>query len=386
MLLGTFSITMLKISTGPRVYSFTPRVFGEYFVFLFLIGMHIYFLNGNLLFLGMSMLFGGLALNSSTFASQVLLLFSLSLSIVLQTFIPLGMFIMSIVMAILTSKGHYINIVTQQLKYSSKYATYGQFNHPGVKDRNKISRYIQFFKEVINRKLKNAYGIFIHDLIFLNVFYKSFDVILLIVCLPWLAEFDPFLSAIAIAAIATFLLTSFKPFLFLGEADRYLEYIVIFAFAMIAITFDSEYILLLIGIEVLLYGVTLLMYMRSSNNYGRPYLEAMAYIKENIKEKEKYVIHGILYSYINYSLTVLSNIKSIAIESNYVYSLAQNKKLMPVDTVYTDDFDYLYEEYGVNIVIASKEKLKQNFDYDFSAFEVLFENTSYVVYKRKEKV
>jgi len=383
-LLTGFSITMLKISTGPRVYSFTPRVFGEVFIFLFFVFIHIYFLEQNVLFILIAMLFSALALNTSTFGSQVLFFITIVLSFLLTSWIPIVSFLLSVVLALIISNGHYKNIILQQLKYTYKYATYGQFNHPAVKKRNKLSQYLLFFKLLLNLDLKKSYTIFMSDLTFLNIFYKNLDVLVGIFLVLYFGLVDDFIYSLIIAFCIIFVLTSFKPFLFLGESDRYLDYLVIFTTIVILLTLEQQYIYVFIGIQVVLYLLTLALYLKSSDNYGKNFLDAMKYINQNIKDKNNHVIHGILSSYINYPLSVLTELESLAIEANYVFKLANDKKLMPKDTLYTNDFEYLNDRYGVNIIIANKKYLNKDIEYDFSGFDVFYENEEYIVYKKKD--
>lgn len=385
-LLGIFSISMIKISTGPRIYSFTPRIFGELFIFVFFISLHIYFITENNYFLLIAIIFSAFALNTSTFGSQVLALGSLILSVILFSFIPFISFLISLLVAYLISFGHYKNILKQQLKYSSQYARYGQFNHPAVKNRNKLKQYKKLFSLLINEKYKEAYGLFMSDLTFFNVFYKNVDILLGFILIFFINIDDSFLISLFISFFIIFLLTSFKPFLFLGESDRYLDYLVIFTIFILLVSLPDDYLYIFVVLEFLLFLITLLIYFKSSSNYGKNFIETMIYIKQNILKKDDFVIHGILGIYINYPLSVLTDIKSLSIETNYVFDLAMNKKLMPSDKFYTNDFDYLYNEYRVNIIVANKKYLNKEIEYDFSKFDVFYENKQYIVYKRKENL
>jgi hypothetical protein len=102
----------------------------------------------------------------------------------------------------------------QQLKYSYKYATYGQFNHPAVKNRNKIKQYVLFFKYLKNREFKLAYSVFMSDLTFINIFYKNIDILVAFFVLIFAKNIDIFIFSIFVAFFIIFILTSFKPFLF----------------------------------------------------------------------------------------------------------------------------------------------------------------------------
>lgn len=385
-LLTGFSITMLKISTGPRIYSFTPRVFGEFFIFLFFIFLHVYFLEQNYLFLIIAIIFSAIALNTSTFGSQVLCFISMILSFFTVSFIPIASFILSVILAFIISKGHYKYIVLQQLKYSYQYAKYGQFNHPSVKNRNKLNQYISFFKFLFKLDLKNAYVIFISDLTFLNIFYKNLDVLIGIFVVFYFSFLDDFIYDLILSFCIVFFITSFKPFLFLGESDRYLDYLIIFTTVIIIFTLEQKKIYILICVEIFLYILTLFLYLKSSDDYGKQFLEAMEYINVNVREKKDYVLHGILRTYINYPLSVLTGISSLAIEANYVFNLSCDKKLMPSDTLYTNDFEYLYTQYGVNIIVVNKKNLSKEIKYDFSNFDIFYENKKYIVFKRKENI
>ena len=381
-----FSITMLKISTGPRVYSFTPRVFGEFFSFVSIITLHIYYITNNSIFLLLSILFIAITLNTSIFASQVLFFVLLLLSFFVLSPIPFLLFLLGVFMAYVISFGHYKYMLKQQLKYTWQYAKYGQYNHPSVKNRNKLSQYKLFINLLSKLKFKEAYKVFNTNLTFFNIFYKNLDVIISIFILAIYGFFDHFVLFVIISIIIIFFITSFRPFLFLGESDRYLEYLVIFSALIIATNISLIYICYFAFIQVIFYLFTLLLYFKSSSPYDKNFLEALRYVKNNIVNKEDYVIHGILGTYINYPLTILSNINSLAIETNHVYDLANDKKLMPQDATYTDDFDYLYAKYGVNLILVNKKLFNQNDKYNFDKFIVFYENNEFIVYKRKTSI
>jgi hypothetical protein len=384
ILLMAFSVSMIKISTGPRVYSFTPRIFGELFTFIYFISFHLYILEGNVLFLFLAMFFGGLTLNTSKFASQVLVLFSLFLTISLFDIIPLLILLLSFLLALLISNGHYKNILFQQLKHMKQYALYGQYNHPALVTRNKFTQYKLFFRQLLKKNFKEAYIIFQKDLIFLNIFYKNLDVVFALLLLLFIDIPDEFLKTILFIGLIIFIITSYKPFQFLGESDRYLDYLLVFSVILIVLFVPQVYINILLIIEVILYLLTLLLYFKLSSDFGENFLVTTAYIKEHTTDKEKNVIHGILGMYINYPLSFLTKLNSLAIEANYVFDLSSNKKLMPKPMLYTNDFDYLYNKYGVNLIVANKKYLNQDMVYNFSKFDLFYENKQYVVYKRKE--
>jgi len=330
-----------------------------------------------------AVLFASFALNTSTFGSQVLFLGSIVLSLILFSVIPFISFLLSILIAYLISFGHYKNIITQQLKYSCQYATYGQFNHPAVKNRNKLKQYKKIFVFLLAKQYKEAYGLFMSDLTFLNVFYKNLDIIVAFTVVYFNVVDDHFLNIIFISFLIIFLVTSFKPFQFLGESDRYLDYLVVFSIFVLLVSLSEIYLYIFIFVQILLYFFTLIVYYKSSDNYGKYFLDMMKYVKDNIENKDNYKIHGILGMYINYPLSVLSGMKSLTIETNYVFNLAMNKSLMPNDKTYTNDFDYLFEKYGVNIIVANKKYLQQDIIYDFNKFNKLYENNQYIAYVRK---
>lgn len=382
-LLTTFSVTMLKISTGPRVYNFTPRIFGELFIFIFFVCLHLYFLEENILFLFIAILFSAFALNTSTFGSQVLLFTSTILSLLLVSVIPIISVLASGLLALIISKGHYKKILFQQLKYSYQYAKYGQFSHPAVQNRNKLTQYFKFLNKLFSFEFKKAYSIFQSDLPFINIIYKNLDVVVGIFLILYFNFIDQFIYSIFASLVAIFIFTSFKPFLFLGESDRYLDYLVMFSIIVISLTLESSYVFYFIGFEVIMYIIILSLYLKSSDSYGINFLNAMKFIKENLNDKNNSVIHGIFGSYIHYPLSVLTGLKSLAIEANYVFDLTSDKKLMPKDTLYTNDFDYLYDKYGVNIIVANRKYLHQELKYNFDKFDNIFENDEYIVYVRK---
>lgn len=382
-LLMALSITMLKISGGPRVYNYTPRIIGELFVFLYFIFLHLYFLDSSYEFFLAASLFGALALNTSTFGSQVMLFVSIGLSMACLSLVPLFLLVLSGMGALILSWGHYTKVISQQLRYTFQYATYGQFNHPAVKDRNRLQQYLYFLKLLRNSDFKTAYTVFTKDLTFANVAYKNLDVLIGIIIIFHSGFVDSFIYSLIMVTFTIFFFFSFRPLLFLGESDRYLDYVVVFSVIVIILNADPPIIYLVLGIELLLYAMTVVIFCLSPDRYGDTFLDAMDHINSSIKEKDKYIIHGILGTYINYPLTVLTGINSLAVEANYVFEVASNKKLMPIDRVYTRDFDYLFNEYGVNLIISNKKLLNGDPGYDFTNYTLLYENAGYQVHVRE---
>ncbi|WP_195783451.1 hypothetical protein [Aliarcobacter butzleri] len=220
------------------------------------------------------------------------------------------------------------------------------------------------------------------DLTFINIFYKNIDILIAFFILSLSKNVDIFIFSMFTSFFIIFILTSFKPFLFLGESDRYLDYLVVFSVFVMIVYLPTSYVYIIILFQVVLYLFTLYIFFNSSDNYGKDFIEIMNFVKNNINNKDKHVIHGILGAYINYPLSVLTGLKSLAIEAKYVFDLANNKKLMPNDRIYTNDFEYLYNEYGVDIIVANKKYLNSGIKYDFSKFNLLYENQKYVLYKR----
>ncbi len=387
LLLLMFSTTMLKTINGPRVYNTTPRIFGEILIFISFIFLHLFFYYQNYNYMFLSAFFMGLGLNSSTFGSQVLLFFTIFLSVFFQDVTPILTFFVGIFFALTISKGHYYYILKQQLKYSYQYATFGQFNHSSAVGKNSWANFTKLIHLLKEKKFKKALSIFYSRLTIVSFFLRAPEALLAIFSIIFFNSIlveSPIIIYIIITSWIMFFFTSFKPFLFLGESDRYFDYIIIFATIVICSSFNELYIYIAIVFMLIFNILSLHNFFYKEHMYAKELMDAAFFIKKNYNNKN-YKVHGIWGSLINYPLSFLTDLDSLAIETNYVWDLVQNNNIYDsLNSRYKNDFDYLYEKYNINVILVRKAVIIKEEDYyNFDKYENKYENKMFIVFLRK---
>jgi len=217
---------LLVFGVGPRMHELTPRPFGQ-FLFSVLIFSSIAFIQtGNYFLMSTSIIAGALMLLSSKFSAQVLIFTFPLLSIISGSWFLVLLPILSLVVALLLSRGRYLDILYGQVMHLTYYRK--RLNHPALRKRNDLSVVLKIPKLLVSDPGKIYHYLAIGNswmialvrnpmlwfLIFLVLGKQEYlfkEPLSLIVWLP-------------IVLILPFIFTSLKPFLFLGEAERYLEY------------------------------------------------------------------------------------------------------------------------------------------------------------------
>ena len=232
-LLFATSPALLYYGIGPRSYIATPRTLGELFVTIIFISQLIYFLNGNLLFLFLACFFSSITLLTSKFGSQVLIFFSLGFAVYFKNYEFMLLPGVGILLAVAISRGKYIEILNGWIRHSILLKEIIIKKHRPLRGRNDLIQFRNlanaiiygnirdFEKAILELITNNTYIIlfvrnillfFLIKLIIDNSGY-IYTNMLLVFLIGWI-----------LISLFAFLITSLKPFLFLGESERYIEY------------------------------------------------------------------------------------------------------------------------------------------------------------------
>lgn len=227
-LLSPLSFT--RFSIGPRVNSFTPRLISEILVNLYFVLLALDLNPTPSVTMIATSIIALLVLLSSKFGLQALLFISVFFALIegqLNSFIPL---VTGLALATLISRGAVINFLNAQVLHLAMYFRRNIKGEMAVSQRNKMMLAIKSYRagEISSKDLlahlliSNCYtGILLKFpvffllllmLLFLPIFGKSYDSI---------ANELPIVQAAALV----YLITSLSPFLFLGEAERYLSHV-----------------------------------------------------------------------------------------------------------------------------------------------------------------
>lgn len=255
VLIYTFTpIWFSKISMGPRIANFTPRLFSE-IIFNILICTILGFHNFNLTsFYIATILLTSIILLTSKFGLQVVLFVLPLTSLITKNLYPLVLILFSFLFTIIISKGTIINLFTDQFNHLKNYYISNLKGNTSISSRNKI----------ISFKINDLFTFNgIRKIIYNFLFYNSYTVLLfkmplLIILLIGFFKYHFLLSSFffninlfIISVTILFFIISLKLFLFLGEAERYLNHIAIL------IIFSLIYLIKLTDATWLIYSLIL---------------------------------------------------------------------------------------------------------------------------------
>ena len=258
-LLFMMSPSLTSVGSGPRAYQGTARTPGELLFTLSVACGYIYFIDGVLLFLLLAGFFGGLLLLTSKFAAQVFLFFNLIIFFFSQDLSWLGIPCLAILFALIMSRGHYKEVALGHWDHCQYYRRAISKRFYLVAGKNKLKDIKTLIPDLFRTPGKAAQTILM-DNTYLQLIIKNPQLFFLaFIFSPGLSETGGINTVLYIwtgASLLAFFITSLRPFLFLGEAERYLEYALLPQFLLIGTGgFMFPFAYFMICYEIILYGI-----------------------------------------------------------------------------------------------------------------------------------
>jgi hypothetical protein len=339
---------------------------------------------------GLIAILAGIAiLLCSIFASQTYAFIMTIMAFLLNDVRLLLILPITIVITIAITNGFYWKVLTQKinlfLNYSRSSVNIASYFRKQKKDATSKSfktRLIHFLYKSPSVIFLTRHNLLIGLLILYIISYREGHHV----------NIDKFLVAWMASAFSLFLLTCTRPFLFLGEAERYLEYAVIPATLLLGQVLASSFqgsmdimlwvIISCICVPWYLLQVAAFILWSKRLPQGKDY--------EEFLEKMKEMPHGTV-------LTILHDAPwrlAYYTKHKFVWMWPQlnfkgnRKALEEFYSIYPwphADLERYVQAYGVTIVPAEKKVLENMADegvrYDFTNFKRVFENSRYILYK-----
>jgi len=294
--LFAFSPALLRIGSGPRAYNGSPRPLGLLLYLTHLSCAWVGFQSHNLWLLLGSLIAGACILFGAKFATQALLFFGLLFCVFVTPYYALllaGCFILA---AFLTwgrvfkvLKGHFLHSLNyyQTMQKIFLYPSFGNYSLQAYFEKWKTIKTLfsprtQFFAR--KRFAKDfIYWFYTESIpvhLFLTVFPQYLFFFYYIFLYPSLEQFERFSFIWMAAGLFWFILTKIKPFLFLGEGERYLEFALLPSlFLLVDVFYDMP---LVLG-GVLLYSVvSSIYYVWLYHSYYKKYNEPGYYERKEL--------------------------------------------------------------------------------------------------------
>lgn len=228
------------LSLGPRIKSFTPRLFGEIVGSMMFIFEYLYFLNNSYVFLIFAVIFAGLAYLSSKFSVQAIVFISIFLFLFTFDIEYLIVLLSGFVLSMILSRGKYLEVLKQQAQHLKWYFIRNIQGKMSVSDRNS-------FKISFNHLSYKRYKRFISSLLLHNTFIiilTRFPLVYLSLYLIYenyqVTSSFALLDYFIISSFLVFFISSLRLFLFIGEAERYLNYMAFFILLKVSLLFEAH--------------------------------------------------------------------------------------------------------------------------------------------------
>lgn len=379
---------LTSVGSGPRAYQGTPRTLGELFLTLSISSTIIHIESGSLLFFILAGFFGGCLLLTSKFAAQVVILLQAVFFIGSQDIRWMLVAALSFAMAWGLSWGHYREVARGHLEHCRYYQKAIMQRFHMLFRKNRLDAIRRLPRDIVHDPRQAAITVLM-DNTYLNFVFKNLHVFYL----PYVLLAPAFAGGISsylfllwvIGALLGFGITSQRRFLFLGEADRYLEYAPFPGLFLIAASGNAfPFFYFLLFYEIVLYVLYVIVFQRQYAEKIKElpkFRELAAYVRSDAK------IRCMLPVYLNDAVHLAyESGKGIAhFPGNFrerYFSIEEFGLLY--DKVYpfaTEKLETVMNRLKFDTVFLSERDLRRAGDfgiqYDFSGWSTLFSNEKY---------
>lgn len=396
-------------ATSPKLHPVTARLqaiggrtLGNLLILLYFTFFGLSYLYGIPYFYSVCLLLGALTVLSSQFGMQVLVVNSIVLSCFYRDVVPLLPLLGTFGLCILIPQLGVRQLLARKWAHYKWYFNAIKEGRTPIAERNSFRNLVALPVYLFSRP--GEFGRI--------VFTKATPVILLysIPVIPlllywWLSSPDTFTplfsdnvieyaTGLILASFIAFVITSIKFALFLGEAERYLEYSIAFLhliFVRYCIlskhSHEIIYIIIIIHIGLILVNFLYLSSIRIKNNLSPPKETALDDVITFLNRRSR---QNIITIPTKLSYTLAGSMEET--DSRFYYpSMSEPGRgmaYMGEDHVYLylmkPDFDYFRVRYEVNTLVAQKREVelaaKQGIEYPLSSLKLLYDNEQYTVY------
>lgn len=357
----SISSVFLRVSNGPRAYNLTPRVFGELLTLIYFIALLLYFHTQSIAFLAIASIIIPFIIISSKFSFQVILFFTIS-------FVFLGNIDLLLTLAVSLGVGFIIfrkslfSILIAHYEHSIFYYKYNQQKYlwPNI-----IS--LKGYKNLFLKKLKSKEFtlwlyqenslyhqlLFIHWPIFVILYFSLFS--------DLTSKFDNEYFYLLLCSFILSLLINFKPLLFLGEAERYVEYtlfIQAIVFSYICVEFNMEFLFYIFCLQSILGYFYYIKIFKRYNSHNGLLLEDIKKISHIVDTADNKVLPlgGIHWSLLYHSTKL--KIVMVLQNNEKKYSYEKWYKILGNYPFPGVPIKELYEEIPFEYILIPQNKIK----------------------------
>ena len=363
------------VSTGPRISGFTPRLSSEIALNLFWMLLLLPLPLSDFWIFIFTVLLAFYVLNSSKFGIQVLLFLTPLITLLELTPVPLYSLAGGLILSVALGKRFFIHQLESQRKHLIWYYKENVNNNSHISNRNSLTHLFPDENIIglrsILRFFRNALSINSYLAVILKLPIASLALLIIsynVIYSPAIDDLN--IMAPAIAAFIVFFVFNSKKFLFLGEAERYLNYVIVFVI-LIPVTFflehNYEWIIFLVIFSGFIYWFVEAFFWYRFENYlaGNKGKERDKIIDDlqSIEAELKILLYP--YAAIGGVFYVLLKTKHTLLYQFGIQKKLDDKLRQHYSSGYPfvrlEKLDELAKEYDINYVVIDKKHLKTNY-------------------------
>jgi len=379
-----FCFYPMLIKDKARTFALSPRVFGSMVFSVSTLLLFQFYWTGNYLFLVISIMIAPVIILSSKFAFQVMIFFFTILALFLKSAWFLLPIFVGVLLAFVLTKNLYFRVLKAHIRFLIFWKREIVNRYPIILEHMSLSKMLVALRKLKYQPrecLRIIYANPVVNAVAHNPFLVMW-VLLFFVGQNYDYQFPGFTFWI-LSGLLIFSAFSFKFLAFLGEAERYLEYIVLPLSILSAIAMVN-FGLFFFGLIFFTSGLLIILIeYRSSlhiaRRFGyRKFEEVIDYLNTVVDVKNILVIPTFYTPQVAYSTH-----HKVVIFSDNLGSTEENEKEFLL--VFPKLFDYpnenlkiLVHKFDLDFIVARK-RMDYN-SYDFSKFITRFENEEFGVY------
>ncbi len=396
-LLFIFSPALLFTGAGPRAYQATPRVLGELYFNIAMVCAMVFHLEGGWGYGLFAVVSSALIFMSSKFSIQALVFILPVIGIILKSYFLFSLPVLGFGLSLLLTRGHSLTIIRGQIGHLTLFARWTAKHYPNVQRKNRI-------KDIINlpgyllRAPSEAYRVAFLDNSYLILIMRHPQLLILTfgIFQGGLQFQHPglfFLWCWAVAGLVSFFVVSLRPFLFLGEPERYVEHGVIPLYLLAAYwawdqhVFAPFCVIMSVSSMILYWGYVFLFVKLTKTDEALlvKHKEVFQFLKSHPAPLRLLPIGSI------YGLAYHSGQEIFYSSGNFATChtpIGDFKELYKILGLPNENLVSIIDKYNLDGIVAFKSAVKNasevyGIDYDFSFFERVFENPSCEIYFNK---
>lgn len=376
---------------GPSIayVKLSSRLMGKMSTSFYFLGLITYVSNGTHGGLLLSGIAGMVVFLSSTFGAQAIIFVTLVFALAIFSVTPVILLVVSLLLAVIVSKGYALTSVTSMMRYWLIYKRYVARSRYAA---DALSRFVSF------KMLRNAITSKTPVRAFLRLVLKEplrgilmYPEVFVLAILLLASDYDSTLlgntRALIFSTLVVYLLTSTAALNFLGESYRYIEYVLSATapFAVILLilelSVDADVVCIILVIWVL-YNSTLSYFLQRILGYQTPgNVDFLSQFLGEIDFDSDDVVYPITMR-LGADIVARINCKSFWWQPGGITNPGMYEKYIHEYPYLSLDWRTLAREHHVTYIIAEKAALAAFHDeYDFTGLQLVKESDAYIAYR-----